>query len=71
MSKTGLNQTNDGLILSYFILNMPLATVLLGAFFLDVPTDLEGAQRGMAPQENKRFSELLHRYRCPPMLQWQ
>lgn len=43
MSKTGLNQSYGGLILSYLILNMPLATVLLGTFFLGIPTDLEEA----------------------------
>ena len=43
MSKTGLNQSYMGLILSYLILNMPLATVLLGTFFLGVPRELEEA----------------------------
>lgn len=43
MSKTGLNQSYAGLILSYLILNMPLASVLLGTFFLSVPRELEEA----------------------------
>ncbi len=43
MSKTGLGQSRMGLISSYLILNMPLATVLLGTFFLGIPTDLEEA----------------------------
>ena len=43
MSKTGLNQSYAGLILSYLILNMPLATVLLGTFFLGIPKELEEA----------------------------
>ncbi len=43
MSKTGLSQSRMGLISSYLILNMPLATVLLGTFFLGIPTDLEEA----------------------------
>ncbi|MGE5249750.1 MAG: carbohydrate ABC transporter permease [Bacteroidota bacterium] len=43
MSKTGLGQSYAGLILSYLILNMPLASVLLGTFFLSIPRELEEA----------------------------
>ena len=43
MSRTGLGQSYGGLILSYLILNMPLASVLLGTFFLSVPRELEEA----------------------------
>jgi glucose/mannose transport system permease protein len=43
MAKTGLNQSYGGLILSYLILNMPLASVLLGTFFLSIPRELEEA----------------------------
>ena len=43
MSRTGLTQSYGGLILSYLILNMPLATVLMGTFFLGVPRELEEA----------------------------
>ncbi len=43
MAKTGLNQSYGGLILSYLILNMPLASVLLGTFFLGIPRELEEA----------------------------
>lgn len=43
MSKTGLSQSYWGLILSYLILNMPLASILLGTFFLSIPRELEEA----------------------------
>ncbi|MEZ4660141.1 MAG: carbohydrate ABC transporter permease [Caldilineaceae bacterium] len=43
MARTGLGQTHAGLILSYLILNVPLACVLLGTFFLSVPRELEEA----------------------------
>ena len=43
MSRTGLAQSHAGLILSYLILNMPLASVLMGTFFLSVPRELEEA----------------------------
>ncbi len=43
MSRTGLSQSYAGLILSYLILNMPLASVLLGTFFLSIPRELEEA----------------------------
>jgi glucose/mannose transport system permease protein len=43
MSRTGLGQSYAGLILSYLILNMPLASVLLGTFFLSIPRELEEA----------------------------
>jgi glucose/mannose transport system permease protein len=43
VAKTGLALTHWGLILSYVILNVPLASVLLGTFFLAVPRELEEA----------------------------
>ncbi len=43
MAKTGLGQSHAGLIFSYLILNMPLASVLLGTFFLAIPRELEEA----------------------------
>ncbi|MBW7881218.1 MAG: carbohydrate ABC transporter permease [Caldilineaceae bacterium] len=43
MARTGLSQTHAGLIFSYLILNVPLACVLLGTFFLSVPRELEEA----------------------------
>ena len=43
MARTGLNQSYAGLIFSYLILNVPLACVLMGTFFLSVPRELEEA----------------------------
>ncbi|HSJ53554.1 MAG TPA: carbohydrate ABC transporter permease [Anaerolineae bacterium] len=43
VAATGLALTHWGLILSYLILNVPLASVLLGTFFLAVPRELEEA----------------------------
>jgi glucose/mannose transport system permease protein len=43
MAKAKLALTYWGMILSYLILNIPLASVLLGTFFLAVPRELEEA----------------------------
>lgn len=43
MSQTGMAQSHMGMIFSYLILNVPLATVLMGTFFLGVPRELEEA----------------------------
>lgn len=43
MARTGLSQSYVGLILSYLILNIPLASVLLGTFFLSIPREMEEA----------------------------
>lgn len=43
MAKTKLALTHAGLILSYLILNVPLASVLMGTFFLSIPRELEEA----------------------------
>lgn len=43
MYRTGLNQSYLGLIFSYLILNIPLASVLMGTFFLSIPRELEEA----------------------------
>lgn len=40
---TGLSNSYLGLILSYLIINVPLASVLMGTFFLGVPRELEEA----------------------------
>ncbi len=42
-AKSGLANTYFGLILSYLIINIPLASVLMGTFFLSVPRELEEA----------------------------
>lgn len=41
MAKTRLALTHAGLILSYLVLNLPLASVLMGTFFLSIPRELE------------------------------
>lgn len=43
VSRLGLTQTYLGMIFSYLILNIPLASVLLGTFFLGIPRELEEA----------------------------
>jgi len=43
MAQTKLALTHWGLILSYLVLNVPLASVLMGTFFLSVPRELEEA----------------------------
>ncbi len=43
MAKTKLALTHWGLIGAYLILNVPLASVLMGTFFLSVPRELEEA----------------------------
>jgi glucose/mannose transport system permease protein len=41
MARTGLSQNHLGFIVSYLVLNLPYATVLMGTFFLSVPRELE------------------------------
>jgi ABC-type glycerol-3-phosphate transport system permease component len=41
MAATGLALTHAGLILSYLILNVPLAAILMATFFFSVPRELE------------------------------
>lgn len=43
MAKTRLALSYWGLIIAYLILNVPLASVLMGTFFLSVPRELEEA----------------------------
>lgn len=42
-AKSGLANSHAGLILSYLIINLPLASVLMGTFFLGIPRELEEA----------------------------
>ncbi|MDD2695887.1 MAG: carbohydrate ABC transporter permease [Anaerolineales bacterium] len=42
-AKSGLANSHLGLILSYLIINVPLASVLMGTFFLGIPRELEEA----------------------------
>lgn len=43
MSRTGMGQSYAGLIFSYLILNVPMACVMMGTFFLSIPRELEEA----------------------------
>ena len=42
-AKSGLANSHFGLILAYLIINLPLASVLMGTFFLSIPRELEEA----------------------------
>jgi glucose/mannose transport system permease protein len=42
-ARTGLINSHLGLILCYLIINIPLASVLMGTFFLGIPRELEEA----------------------------
>ncbi|HLE51496.1 MAG TPA: carbohydrate ABC transporter permease [Anaerolineales bacterium] len=42
-ARSGLANSHLGLILSYMIINLPLASVLMGTFFLSFPRELEEA----------------------------
>jgi len=42
-AKSGLANSHLGLILAYLIINVPLATALMGTFFLSIPRELEEA----------------------------
>jgi glucose/mannose transport system permease protein len=42
-ARTGLINSHFGLILCYMIINVPLASVLMGTFFLGIPRELEEA----------------------------
>jgi glucose/mannose transport system permease protein len=43
MARFQLAQSYAGMIMAYLILNLPLASVLLGTFFLSIPRELEEA----------------------------
>ncbi len=43
MAKTRLALTYAGMILSYSILNVPLASILMGTFFMSIPREIEEA----------------------------
>lgn len=43
IAKTGLALTHFGMIFSYALLNIPLASILMGTFFFSVPRELEEA----------------------------
>ena len=43
MARTRLALTYGGMILSYTLLNVPLASILMGTFFMSIPRDIEEA----------------------------
>ncbi len=43
MARTRLALTHAGMIMSYSILNVPLASILMGTFFMSVPREIEEA----------------------------
>jgi glucose/mannose transport system permease protein len=43
VAKTRLALTHAGMILSYSILNVPLASILMGTFFMSIPREIEEA----------------------------
>jgi glucose/mannose transport system permease protein len=59
MARTGLALTHWGLILSYLVLNMPLASVLMGTFFLGVPRELEEAAEVDGASRIQTFFEVV------------
>lgn len=58
-AKTGLINSHLGLIVSYLIINIPLASVLMGTFFLGVPRELEEAAEVDGASRIQTFFEII------------
>src|SRR5512138_1263174 len=58
-AKTGLINSHFGLILSYLIINVPLASVLMGTFFLGVPREFEEAAEVDGASRIQTFFEII------------
>ena len=58
-AKTGLINTHFGLILCYLIINVPLASVLMGTFFLGIPRELEEAAVVDGASKIQTFFEII------------
>ena len=58
-ARTGLINTHFGLILCYLIINVPLASVLMGTFFLGVPRELEEAAEVDGASKIQTFFEIV------------
>ncbi len=56
-AKIGLINSHLGLILCYMIINIPLAAVLMGTFFLGVPRELEEAAEVDGSSRIQTFSD--------------
>jgi ABC-type glycerol-3-phosphate transport system permease component len=58
-AKTGLISSHLGLILCYLIINVPLASVLMGTFFLGIPRELEEAAEVDGASRIQTFFEIV------------
>lgn len=58
-AKTGLITSHFGLILCYLIINVPLASVLMGTFFLGIPRELEEAAEVDGASKIQTFFEIV------------
>jgi len=58
-AKSGLANSYLGLILPYLIINVPLASVLMGTFFLSIPRELEEAAQVDGASKIQIFFEIV------------
>ena len=58
-AKSGLANSYLGLILPYLIINIPLASVLMGTFFLSIPRELEEAAQVDGASKIQIFFEIV------------
>jgi glucose/mannose transport system permease protein len=58
-AKSGLANSHFGMILSYLIINLPLAAVLMGTFFLSIPRELEEAAQVDGASKVQIFFEII------------
>jgi glucose/mannose transport system permease protein len=58
-AKTGLINSHLGLILCYLIINIPLASVLMGTFFLGIPRELEEAAEADGASKIQIFFDII------------
>ena len=58
-AKTGLISSHLGLILCYLIINVPLASVLMGTFFLGIPRELEEAAEVDGASKVQTFFQII------------
>ena len=58
-AKSGLINSHLGLILCYLIINVPLASVLMGTFFLGIPRELEEAAEVDGASKIQIFFEIV------------
>jgi glucose/mannose transport system permease protein len=58
-ARTGLINSHFGLILCYLIINIPLASVLMGTFFLGIPRELEEAAEVDGASKKQTFFNII------------